>query len=244
MSARASVQRCERSARERWALAEGCRADSGVRHCRNAASCTASYGRGKRSKGEKDVTLAWAWMGPVGLRYNLALYDVGKIVECDESSQVHLPSHVENNDPKDLIIAVRRHAGPCRDYCIVQPHAHHTPYIIHHTSYTIHHTPYIIHHTSYTIHHTPYIIHHTSYTIHHTPYIIHHTSYTIHHTSYRVTSSGEHHVVKADKTRGDVDGACCQRASFRVRSRAMTENRLCCPRLANLPRDDRLDKIG
>ena len=67
---------------------------------------------------------------------------------------------------------------------------HHTPLIIHHSSYTTHHTPLIIHHSSYTTHHTPLIIHHSSstplihhsYTTHHTPLIIHHSSYTTHHT--------------------------------------------------------------
>ena len=59
---------------------------------------------------------------------------------------------------------------------------HHTPLIIHHSSYTTHHTPLIIHHSSYTTHHTPLIRHHSSYTTHQTPLIIHHSSYTTHHT--------------------------------------------------------------
>ena len=54
---------------------------------------------------------------------------------------------------------------------------HHTPLIIHHSSYTTHHTPLIIHHSSYTTHHTLHIIHHSSYTTDHAPLIIH-RSYT------------------------------------------------------------------
>ena len=48
---------------------------------------------------------------------------------------------------------------------------HHTPLIIHHSSYTTHHTPLITHHGSHTTYHTPLIIHHSSYTTHHTPLI-------------------------------------------------------------------------
>ena len=69
---------------------------------------------------------------------------------------------------------------------------HHTPLIIHHSSYTTHqcaahytpliNTPLIIHHSSYTTYHTPLIIHHSSYTTYHTPLIIHHSSYTTYHT--------------------------------------------------------------
>ena len=58
----------------------------------------------------------------------------------------------------------------------------HTQLVIHHSSYTTHHTPLIIHHSSYTTHQTPLIIHHSSYTTHQTPLIIHHSSDTTHHT--------------------------------------------------------------
>ena len=65
---------------------------------------------------------------------------------------------------------------------------HHTPLIIHHSSYTTHHTPLIIHHSSYTTHqttthHTPLIIHHSSLIIHHSSYTTHHTPLIMHHSS-------------------------------------------------------------
>ncbi len=61
----------------------------------------------------------------------------------------------------------------------------HTPYKVHHATYTIQSTPRHIHHTKYTTPHTPYKVHHATYTIQSTPYKVHHTKYTIQCTPYK-----------------------------------------------------------